>query len=224
MAIAEGNGSKKDSGSKSKYLTFHLGKEKYGIPVLKTREIVGAHDVDIHEVPNFPACHKGVIELRNEIFSIIDLKAVFDMGDVEINNKTSIVIVEVQNPGMLKCWEAKSCVQDKCPAYGSSDLRCWMIPKTFCGGQQQGSAHQKEEACKKCEVRIHSDTNKSVVRIGLLVDYVDEVMDFLDSEIQSSSSVAQSEGDYVTGFGKKQTGGHTELVMFFDIDKALAGI
>lgn len=149
---------------KEKYLTLHLGSEKYGIPVLRTREIVKAQDFTIHEIPNFPACHKGVIELRDKIFSIIDLKIAFGMGNVDVNNETSIVIVQIQNP------------------------------------------------------------DQTTVQIGLLVDHVDEVMDFLDSEIESSSSLAQSKADHVIGFGKKKTGSHTELVMFLDINKALAGI
>lgn len=163
MAITGGNGSKKDSGSKSKFLTFHLGNEKYGIPVLKTREIIGAN-VAIHELPNFPACHKGVIELRNETFSIIDLKMLFGMGETNIADKTSIVIVEIQKP------------------------------------------------------------DQTVIQIGLLVDHVDEVMDFLDSEIESGSSAGQPEFEHIIGFGKKKTVDGQNLVIILDIDKAIDSI
>jgi|GEM_PF-2748481 len=164
MAIAIQNGSNKDNGSKKQYLTFHIGGEKYGIPVLGTREIIKAQDFTIHEVPNFPACHIGVITLRDKIFSIIDLKMAFDMGTTDIAEKTSIIIVEIQK------------------------------------------------------------SDQTVMQIGLLVDHVDEVMDFLDSEIEPGASTGQSDADHVVGFGKKKTLNSQELVIILCLDTVMSRI
>lgn len=45
-----------------KYLVFHLGKEEFGIRVLKVREIMGIQDITA--VPQTPGYVKGVINLR----------------------------------------------------------------------------------------------------------------------------------------------------------------
>ena len=45
-----------------KYLTFALGDEEYGVPVLKVREIIKM--MDITSVPQVPRHVKGVINLR----------------------------------------------------------------------------------------------------------------------------------------------------------------
>ncbi|MCK5543647.1 MAG: chemotaxis protein CheW, partial [Desulfobulbaceae bacterium] len=48
-----------------KYLTFALGKEEYGIGILKVREIIGV--MEITSVPHTPEYIKGVINLRGRV-------------------------------------------------------------------------------------------------------------------------------------------------------------
>lgn len=89
---------------KGKYTVFLLGKESYGICVLQTREIIGAKGSDITPLPRIggsaqdDAYFRGVIYLRDKPFGVIDLKTAFDMGSTDIDEKTCIIIVEVQNP------------------------------------------------------------------------------------------------------------------------------
>ena len=45
----------------SKYLTFLLGKETYGMPILKVKEIMGM--VEITHVPKMPDFVNGVMNL-----------------------------------------------------------------------------------------------------------------------------------------------------------------
>ena len=54
-----------------KYLVFHLGREEFGIRVLKVREIMGIQDITA--VPQTPAHIKGVINLRGKIIPLVDL-------------------------------------------------------------------------------------------------------------------------------------------------------
>jgi purine-binding chemotaxis protein CheW len=48
-----------------KYLTFIIGKEEFGVGVLKVREIMGIQDITA--VPQTPSYLKGVINLRGKV-------------------------------------------------------------------------------------------------------------------------------------------------------------
>jgi purine-binding chemotaxis protein CheW len=76
-----------------KYLTFALGREEYGLEILKVREIIGC--VEITAVPQTPAYIKGMINLRGQVIPIIDLRAKFGMATAEITEQTCIIVVEI---------------------------------------------------------------------------------------------------------------------------------
>ena len=77
-----------------KYLTFALGKEEYGIGILKVREIIGL--MEITAVPHTPKYIKGVINLRGRVIPVIDLRLKFSMPNEEYTERTCIIVVEVQ--------------------------------------------------------------------------------------------------------------------------------
>lgn len=77
-----------------KYLTFALGKEEYGIGILKVREIIGL--MEITAVPHTPAYIKGVINLRGRVIPVLDLRLKFGMPAEEYTERTCIIVVEVQ--------------------------------------------------------------------------------------------------------------------------------
>jgi rsbT co-antagonist protein RsbR len=52
----------------------------------------------------------------------------------------------------VKCWEYLNCDKTECPAYGSDEHRCWLIPNTFCRDEIKGTYLEKIEACASCEV------------------------------------------------------------------------
>ena len=81
------------SGQSGKFLTFMLGKEEYGISILKVKEIIGI--MEITEVPNNPEFAKGVINLRDRVIPIIDLRLKFNMEEREYDSRTCIIVVEV---------------------------------------------------------------------------------------------------------------------------------
>ena len=80
-----------------KYLTFALGREGYGIEILKVREIIGY--MDITAVPRTPPYVKGVINLRGQVISVIDLRAKFAMPEAERTEETCIIVVETASAG-----------------------------------------------------------------------------------------------------------------------------
>jgi trans-2-enoyl-CoA reductase len=55
------------------------------------------------------------------------------------------------------CWDIKNCPSDRqkgCPAYPNRGDKCWMVTGTLCGGEEQGSYHDKIIKCKSCDVYV----------------------------------------------------------------------
>ncbi len=76
-----------------KYLTFELGREEFGIQVLKVREIMGIQDITA--VPHTPPYVKGVINLRGKVIPVVDLRLKFGLQEVEYTQRTCIIVVQV---------------------------------------------------------------------------------------------------------------------------------
>jgi purine-binding chemotaxis protein CheW len=77
-----------------KYLTFTLAEEEYGIGILKVREIIGM--MPITSVPQTPSFVRGVINLRGKVIPVVDLRLKFGMEELDYNERTSIIVVEVR--------------------------------------------------------------------------------------------------------------------------------
>lgn len=78
----------------NKFLTFTLGEESYGIPILNVKEIIGM--MDITHVPSMPKFIKGIINLRGKIISVMDLRLKFGNESREYNDRTCIIVVEME--------------------------------------------------------------------------------------------------------------------------------
>ena len=76
-----------------KLLTFSLGEEEYGVPILKVKEIIGM--LEITSVPKTPDFLKGVINLRGKIIPVMDLRLKFGMDEHEYDERTCIIVVEL---------------------------------------------------------------------------------------------------------------------------------
>ncbi len=75
------------------YLTFVLGTEEYGIEILKVQEIRGYDAVT--KIANTPDFIKGVINLRGTIVPIVDLRVRFNLGKIEYNEFTVVIILNL---------------------------------------------------------------------------------------------------------------------------------
>lgn len=82
------------SALEGKYLTFILGKELYGLSILKVKEIIGV--MDITAVPNMLFYMKGVINLRGKVIPVLDLRLKFGLEEQEYTEKTCVIVVEVE--------------------------------------------------------------------------------------------------------------------------------
>jgi purine-binding chemotaxis protein CheW len=81
----------------SKYLSFALANEEYGLEILKVREIIGY--VEVTSVPQMPSYVKGVINLRGQVVPVVDLRARFGMQSMDITAETCIIVVETAAGG-----------------------------------------------------------------------------------------------------------------------------
>ena len=87
----------KTSTKGGKYLTFALGREEYGLEILKVREIIGY--MEITAVPRTPAYVRGVINLRGQVISVVDLRAKFGMPAADRTDETCVIVVEIRQGG-----------------------------------------------------------------------------------------------------------------------------
>lgn len=81
------------STSSRELLTFTLGKEEYGIDILKVQEIRGYDAVT--SIVNAPEFIKGVINLRGIIVPIVDMRIKFKLGAVTYDQLTVVIVLNV---------------------------------------------------------------------------------------------------------------------------------
>jgi purine-binding chemotaxis protein CheW len=75
------------------FLTFTLGAEEYGMDILKVQEIRGYDSVTA--IANTPAFIKGVINLRGIIVPIVDLRIKFNLGKIDYDQFTVVIILNL---------------------------------------------------------------------------------------------------------------------------------
>lgn len=81
------------SSNETEVLSFQLGKEAYGIDILKVQEIRGYDAVTT--IANAPAYLKGVINLRGAIVPIVDLRIRFNVGIPTYDQFTVVIILNI---------------------------------------------------------------------------------------------------------------------------------
>ena len=95
MEVAEYNGHADADLSGNEYLAFTLGKEEYGIDILKVQEIRGYDTVT--RIANVPEFVKGVINLRGIIVPIVDMRIKFRLGEPTYDQFTVVIILNIGN-------------------------------------------------------------------------------------------------------------------------------
>ncbi|WP_447919382.1 chemotaxis protein CheW [Achromobacter aegrifaciens] len=79
----------------SEFLVFTLGDEEYGIDILKVQEIRGYDADTVTRIANVPSFIKGVTNLRGIIVPIVDLRIKFNLGRVDYNEQTVVIILNL---------------------------------------------------------------------------------------------------------------------------------
>jgi len=80
---------------KDKFLTFALEHEFYGIDIKYVTEIIGIQSIT--QIPELPNYVKGIINLRGKIIPVIDVRLRFSKPPKEYNDRTCIVVVDIEN-------------------------------------------------------------------------------------------------------------------------------
>ena len=75
------------------YLTYTLGREEYGIDILKVQEIRGYEQPTT--IANAPPFLKGVINLRGVIVPIVDMRIKFNLGEPSYDQFTVVIILNI---------------------------------------------------------------------------------------------------------------------------------
>lgn len=86
--------SQESSSAKSidRHLIFSLGSEEYSVPLLCVKEVI--ETPDITPVPHTPAYYLGIMNLRGQVISVIDLRLKLKGSKQELGKKTAIIILD----------------------------------------------------------------------------------------------------------------------------------
>jgi chemotaxis signal transduction protein/CheY-like chemotaxis protein len=112
-----------------KYLTFKLGEQEYGIDIYKIKEIIGI--LPIRTLPNALPFVKGVVNLRDKVIPVIDLRLKFGMEEIAYTDRTCIIVLELRSNGtpvymgiavdtVLEVLSIKAGEIEETPSYGLS--------------------------------------------------------------------------------------------------------
>ena len=80
----------------TRLITFILGQEKYGLNILKVRELISFPE-GLTRIPGMPDYIIGMFNLRGLVIPVMDLRAKFQMTGEERHEFSVIIIVEVEN-------------------------------------------------------------------------------------------------------------------------------
>ena len=80
----------------TRLITFILGEEKYGLNILKVRELISFPE-GLTRIPGVPDYIIGMFNLRGLVIPVMDLRSKFNMSGEERHEFSVIIIVEVEN-------------------------------------------------------------------------------------------------------------------------------
>lgn len=93
-----------------KYLTFVIDKNSFAVPIADVVSILQMQE--IVPVPEFPPYAKGVINIRNEIFPVVDVRIRLSKPEKEYTGTTCIIMVNVNSQQVGLIVDAVSEVTD----------------------------------------------------------------------------------------------------------------
>ena len=79
--------------SLDRYLCFSLGNQKFAIPLLHVKEVIA--DVATTTIPQAPSHFKGIMNLRGQVISVIDLRLLLKSEKPGKSTETTIIILDL---------------------------------------------------------------------------------------------------------------------------------
>lgn len=89
-----------DLGGNDRLLKFSVGKDEFAIPLMNVKEVIA--ETEIVMIPNAPDYFAGLINLRGQVISVINLAKLFHIDPIDTGER-SIVICE-HNQFLLGLW------------------------------------------------------------------------------------------------------------------------
>ena len=77
----------------NQFVVFNLDDKIFGVDVKKVQEVIKIDE--INRIPNSMAYMKGVIDLRDTIIPIVDLRLKFNLEEKKHDKDTSVLITEI---------------------------------------------------------------------------------------------------------------------------------
>lgn len=74
------------------FITFYLGEALFGIDILLVREI--NRNLDITPVDRAPSYVRGLLNLRGQIVTVVDLGVQLELGPRKIGNSSSCIVLK----------------------------------------------------------------------------------------------------------------------------------
>lgn len=108
--------SKMEMEAGGRYLCFSLGKEKFAIPLLQVKEVIA--NTETTNIPQAPAYFRGIMNLRGQIISVVDLRTKLKIGKAEASSETTIIILDFMETAVGVVVDSVDCVV----AYGPADI------------------------------------------------------------------------------------------------------
>jgi len=81
-----------DSGNR--YLNFSLGTEEYAIPLLSVKEVIAVPEIT--PIPHTPTHFLGIMNLRGQVISVIDLRQKLNIKP-KSTHETAIIICDINS-------------------------------------------------------------------------------------------------------------------------------
>jgi purine-binding chemotaxis protein CheW len=82
-----------DNSELQRFLEFSLGEEDYAIPLLSVREVISVPETT--PIPKAPTHFLGIMNLRGQVISVVDLRTKLKIKPLENNTEESVIIVDL---------------------------------------------------------------------------------------------------------------------------------
>ncbi len=94
MNVVEKKGASAEAATSIReFLAFKLGREEYGVDILRVQEIRSFEQPT--RMANAPAFILGVVNLRGVIVPIVDMRIKFGMGEVKYDSFTVVIVLNI---------------------------------------------------------------------------------------------------------------------------------
>jgi purine-binding chemotaxis protein CheW len=80
-------------GEMLRYLAFSLAGEEYAVPLLKVKEVIALSEIT--PVPQTPSYFRGIMNLRGQIISVVDLRSKLRLPPAAATGENAIIILDI---------------------------------------------------------------------------------------------------------------------------------